>query len=80
MTKARDVVEVLARALVGDDESVSVEVQERRVGESIALRAKQGDMGKLIGRQGRTANAIRSLASLAVSQEGHSVSIDFIDE
>jgi len=80
MSRARDVVEVVARALVGKTEEVNVTVRERKGGVTIALGAKQGVMGKLIGRQGRTANAIRSLANLAGDQEDHNVSIDFIDE
>ena len=80
MSRARDVVEVVARALVGNTEDVNVTVRERKGGTTIALGAKQGVMGKLIGRQGRTANAIRALASLAANQEDHNVNIDFIDE
>jgi len=80
VSRARDVVEVVAQALVGGGETINVTVREGKGGTTIALGAKQGVMGKLIGRQGRTANAIRSLASLAESKEGHSVNIDFIDE
>jgi predicted RNA-binding protein YlqC (UPF0109 family) len=38
-----------------------------------------GDMGRVIGRQGRTAQAVRTLASLAAEIDGQKVSVDFRD-
>jgi predicted RNA-binding protein YlqC (UPF0109 family) len=59
----KEAVEKIVRALVDDHEAVDV---SERAGESanttvIAVRVAEGDMGKLIGREGRTVKAIRSL-------------------
>lgn len=79
MTCARDVVEVVARALVDYPEGVVVTETERRDGTRVTLQTEQGDLGKLIGRQGRTATAVRTLALAAAELEGQRVSVDFVD-
>ena len=57
----RDLVEFIARALVDDSDSVSVtEVEGERV-TVIELRVAPGDVGKVIGKQGRTARALRTI-------------------
>jgi predicted RNA-binding protein YlqC (UPF0109 family) len=57
----RELVELIAKALVDDDEQVSVrEVQGDNV-TVIELRVGPGDLGKVIGKQGRTARAIRTI-------------------
>ncbi len=57
----RELVEQIARALVDDSDSVNVtEVQSENV-TVIELRVAQGDLGKVIGKQGRTARAIRTI-------------------
>jgi predicted RNA-binding protein YlqC (UPF0109 family) len=66
----RDVVEVVARALVDHPESVRVNEHERRGMTVLELKTAPGDMGKIIGRQGRTAAALRTL--VAVTAERHS--------
>ena len=66
----KETVEMIVKALVDDDEAVDVrEVQ--RGGQTIMLevRVAQDDMGKIIGRQGRTIRALRSLLH-AVSTKG----------
>lgn len=57
----RDLVEYIAKALVDDSDNVQVtEVEGERV-TVIELRVAQGDLGKVIGKQGRTARAIRTI-------------------
>ncbi len=57
----RELVEYIARALVDDSDSVNVtEVEGERV-TVIELRVAQGDLGKVIGKQGRTARALRTI-------------------
>ena len=57
----RDMVEYMAKALVDDSESVNVtEVEGERV-TVIELRVAPGDLGKVIGKQGRTARALRTI-------------------
>lgn len=79
MTRARDVVEVVARALVDHPDAVDVTETDRRDGTRVALRTEPGDLGKLIGRQGRTAEAIRALASAAAELDGGLARVDFLD-
>jgi predicted RNA-binding protein YlqC (UPF0109 family) len=57
----RELVEFMAKALVDDSESVNVtEVEGERV-TVIELRVAPGDLGKVIGKQGRTARALRTI-------------------
>ena len=57
----RELVEYIAKALVDDSDNVRVsEVEGERV-TVIELRVAQGDLGKVIGKQGRTARAIRTI-------------------
>ncbi len=80
MTRARDVVEVVARALVDQPDAVAVTETDRRDGTQVALRAGPGELGKLIGRQGRTAEAIRTLADVAAELAGGRARVDFLDD
>ncbi len=79
MSRARDVVEVVARALVDYSEGVVVTETEQKDGTRVALRTEPDDLGKLIGRQGRTATAVRTLAMTAAELEGQRVSVDCVD-
>ena len=57
----RELVEIIARALVDESDQVNVtEVESERV-TVIELRVAQSDLGKVIGKQGRTARAIRTI-------------------
>jgi predicted RNA-binding protein YlqC (UPF0109 family) len=79
MSRARDVVEAVARGLVDHPDKVVVTETERRDGSRVALSTEAGDLGKLIGRQGRTAAAVRALATTAAELEGARVTVDFVD-
>jgi len=57
----RDLVEYVAKALVDDMEAVNVVEVEGERATVIELRVAQGDLGKIIGKQGRTARAIRTI-------------------
>ena len=57
----RDLVEYVARALVDDMDAVSVTEVEGERTTVIELRVAQGDLGKIIGKQGRTARALRTI-------------------
>jgi uncharacterized protein len=57
----RDLVEQLAKALVDDMEHVDVREVEGERATVIELRVAQGDLGKVIGKQGRTARALRTI-------------------
>ena len=79
MSRAASVVEAVARALADRPDSVRVTEREARGQLFIELTMAPGDMGRVIGRQGRTAQAVRSLASLAAEIDGVRVSVDFRD-
>ena len=79
MSRARDVVEVVARELAGQPDDVDVIEVPRRGALIIELTMAQGDLGRVIGRQGRAAAAIRTLAAAAGELEGERVTVDFRD-
>lgn len=74
----KEVVEIIAKSLVDYPEEVSVleTVSERAI--SLELHVAQSDMGKVIGRQGRIAKAIRSVVKAAASKEDKKVTVDIV--
>jgi predicted RNA-binding protein YlqC (UPF0109 family) len=66
----KELVEYIARAIV--DEPDQVQVREEEDGDSVVyyLHVAEPDMGKVIGKQGRIANAIRALLKVAAVREG----------
>ncbi|HTM23817.1 MAG TPA: KH domain-containing protein [Vicinamibacterales bacterium] len=79
MSRARAVVEAIAAALADRPDAVSVTEREWRGQWVVELTMAPGDMGRVIGRQGRTAQAVRTLANLAADIDGRRVSVDFRD-
>jgi len=75
----RAVVEVVARALVDHPDAVVVTENERRGSTVLELRTAPGDMGKIIGRQGRTAAALRTLLSVTAEKHGKRAQLDIRD-
>ena len=75
----RAVVEVVAKALVDRPEDVEVIESQRRGMTVVELYTDPGDMGKIIGRQGRTAAALRTLVTLAAEKAGVRVQLDIRD-
>jgi hypothetical protein len=75
VSRARDVVEVVARALVDEPEAVEVTETEHRGVAVVELFVAPGDLGRVIGRMGRTASALRTL--VAVTAEYHDFDATF---
>jgi len=75
----QDVVEVIARALVDHPDAVQVLENERRGMKVYSLTTAPGDMGKIIGRQGRTAAALRTLVALTAEKHGQRAQLDIRD-
>jgi hypothetical protein len=74
------VVEYLAKEIVEDPDSVSVTIVEDGPEEVTAeVRAAKPDMGRVIGRRGRVAKAIREIAQVAADEEGLQARVEFID-
>jgi len=74
----KELVEVIAKALVDGPDSVAV--SERQDGRTtvIEVRVAESDMGKVIGKQGRIAKAIRSVVKAAAAKEDKKVVVDII--
>jgi uncharacterized protein len=63
----RDLIEFLVRALVSDPDAVQVSEVEADDGTVLEVRVAQDDLGRVIGRDGRVANAIRTIAKAAAT-------------
>lgn len=79
MSAVRDVVEVLARALTDRPEDVRVVESEHKGTTLVELYVAPGELGRVIGKQGRTAAALRTLASTAGEKDGKSVTLEICD-
>jgi predicted RNA-binding protein YlqC (UPF0109 family) len=74
------VVTYLVTQIVDDPDSVQVEIVQDGDDAVVAeVRTAKSDMGRVIGRRGRVARAIRSVASIAGDEEGLSVEVEFLD-
>jgi len=74
------VLNYLARSLSNDPDSVVIDSDERRGGLRLSLHVSPDDMGRVIGRRGRTAQAIRTLVNVAGAKDGISASVDIVDD
>ena len=75
----RTVLEYVAKAIVDDADSVVVDVEEGRGGVTLRLNVAPDDMGRVIGRRGRTAQAIRTVVRAAAAREGLDAHVDISD-
>ena len=75
----KELVEVITKALVDDPESVVVTEREEKKATVLEVRVADSDMGKVIGKQGRIAKAIRSVVKAAASKEDKKVIVDILD-
>ena len=76
----KDLIEFLARALVDDPEAVEVDSFEEDDGTLVyEVRVAEDDVGKVIGRSGRTVNALRTVVRAAAVREGRRVLVDVVD-
>jgi predicted RNA-binding protein YlqC (UPF0109 family) len=75
----RDLVEFLCRALVEDPESVRVEELAENGDVVLEVTVPSDDLGRLIGKGGRVANAIRTIAKAAATREDVRVMVEFLE-
>jgi uncharacterized protein len=76
----RDLLEFLARSLVADPDAVVVNEVEEIDGEVVLeLEVAEDDLGRVIGRGGRVANALRSVMKAAATREEKRVVVDILD-
>lgn len=75
----KKLIEYIARSLVNDP--TQVEVTYRTHGDQVnyQLKVAQEDMGRVIGKKGRVANAMRTLVEVAVAQKGKQAKLDIVE-
>lgn len=74
----KELVEIIAKALVDYPDEVVVTETEDEKGILLELRVASADMGKVIGKQGRIAKAIRSVVKAAATKDDKKVTVDII--
>lgn len=74
------VVTYVVTQLVDNPDEVEVEIVDQGADSVVAeVRTAKSDMGRVIGRKGRVANAIRAVAAVAGEEEGLSTDVEFLD-
>jgi hypothetical protein len=76
----KEILETIITNLVNDTESVNVteEITENAI--ELKVKVSKDDMGKVIGKQGRTANAIRILTKSFAGKENKKINVEFVEE
>ncbi len=77
---ASAVLEHIVRSIVDDPEAVKVEGFEDGSKILLEVRVGEGDLGRVIGRRGRTAQSIRTVVRAAATRDGVDVDVDFVDD
>jgi len=75
----KELIEQIAKALVDNPDQVSVHAIEGEQTTVLELRVAQSDLGKVIGRQGRTARAMRTLLAAAGNKQRRRYILDILD-
>ena len=70
----------IARSLASEPDAVVVQTDERQGSVRLQLHVAPEDMGRVIGRRGRTAQAIRTLVGVAGARDGVQTSVDIVDD
>ena len=78
MSDMKELVEFMAKALVNDPDAVIVREIEGARATIYELSVAQEDMGRVIGKQGRVANAMRTLLRVAAVKEGKRVTLEIV--
>lgn len=74
----KDTLELIIKTLVDDENSVSINKIEKENEITFEVAVAENDMGKIIGKQGRIAKAIRTIVRAVASKEQKKVSIEFL--
>jgi predicted RNA-binding protein YlqC (UPF0109 family) len=75
----QSLVEFVAQSLVDEPSTVRVDQFQRGSTINLELNVSKGDMGRVIGKGGQVANAIRTLLKVAAAREGARVNLDIIE-
>ena len=76
----KELVQYLARSLVNHPDAVEVKETEGEVASVLELRVAKEDLGRIIGKQGRTAKSIRTILNAAASRTNRKVVLEIIEE
>ncbi|MGN1164671.1 MAG: KH domain-containing protein [Candidatus Ornithospirochaeta sp.] len=75
----KELVEFVVKSLVDAPEEVSVNVIEGEKSTILELKVAEGDVGKVIGKQGRIAKAIRTILSASATRDGKRATLEILD-
>ena len=75
----RDLLDFLVRSLVDDPASVKIDESEKNGEQVLEIHVAQADVGKIIGRQGRTVKAIRAVLGIAERKLGKRVQVEIAE-
>lgn len=76
----KDLVQFLAKALVSHPEAVEVKETQGDTASVVELRVAKEDLGRIIGKQGRTAKSIRTILNAAASKANRKVVLEIVEE
>lgn len=76
---ATSVLEHVVRGLVDEPEAVQIDAEPRGRRTILAVHVAPGELGRVIGRRGRTAQSIRTVVRAAATRDGVEVDVDFVD-
>ena len=70
----------IVKSIVDDPEAVTVDADDSGRRLTLNVRVGEGDLGRVIGRRGRTASSIRTVARAAASKDGVDIDVEFLDD
>jgi len=76
----RDLVQYLAKSLVSNPDAVEVKETEGDTASVLELKVAKEDLGRIIGKQGRTAKSIRTILNAAASRTNRKVVLEIVEE
>lgn len=75
----QELVEFIAQSLVDDPKEIKVDQYQRGNTVNLELNVSKADMGRVIGKGGQVANAIRTLLKVAAARDGSRVNLDIVE-
>jgi len=75
----QELMEYITRSLVDNPEQVEISTEEDEKTVRVSIKVAEPDMGKVIGKQGRIAKAIRTLAKASAAREGKKSQVDILE-
>lgn len=76
----KELVQYLARSLVNNPDAVEVKETQGEIASILELRVAKEDLGRIIGKQGRTAKSIRTILNAAASRTNRKVVLEIVEE